>query len=343
MKYSIIVPCYNTASTLEKTVNSIRNCGLKDFEILLIDDGSKDKTPALCDRLAEAAENVRCIHKENGGVSSARNLGLREAVGEYVWFFDSDDLVDSGSMDRAGQIIEEFAPDMLMFGMSFDSYVGKRMYQRLELYYDKEALMTIHDVDSNLSELYRDNMLTPCWNKLIRSSILKDQCVGFDPNLHVMEDLLFSLNALKHCRSIYVFPRVIYRYYQGNGSGDERAAARLKRIPDLPAYMKPFEEALSGHQDILNDLFFMLLRQKISRQSPNEMKETAQTVCASQYAKQCRKTSDIRLIQAFQDGRYDDLFRKIRKNRMKAKIRGRIKRSLPYQIFKGTTVKRVRW
>ena len=119
MNYSVIVPCYNAAATLQKTVDSIQKCGLTDFEILLIDDGSGDDTPALCDRLAAEHNNIRTIHQPNAGVSAARNRGIEEAKGDYIWFFDSDDLVDAGSMTRAAQIISEQKPDMLMFGMIY--------------------------------------------------------------------------------------------------------------------------------------------------------------------------------------------------------------------------------
>ena len=94
MIFSVIIPCYNCVKTLEATVNSIRVCGLSDYEILFIDDGSTDGTTELCDRLCGKNEGIRCVHQSNKGVSAARNRGIDEARGEYIWFVDSDDTVD---------------------------------------------------------------------------------------------------------------------------------------------------------------------------------------------------------------------------------------------------------
>ena len=99
MIFSVIIPCYNCVKTLEATVNSIRVCGLSDYEILLIDDGSNDGTAELCDTLCVRYPELRCVHQENAGVSTARNRGINEAQGEYLWFVDADDIVSPLNME----------------------------------------------------------------------------------------------------------------------------------------------------------------------------------------------------------------------------------------------------
>ena len=94
MIFSVVIPCYNCVKTLEATVNSIRACGLTDHEILLVDDGASDGTAKLCDTLCVRYPELRCVHQENAGVSAARNRGIDEAQGEYLWFVDADDTVD---------------------------------------------------------------------------------------------------------------------------------------------------------------------------------------------------------------------------------------------------------
>ena len=347
MKYSVIVPCYNTASTLETTIKSIRSSGLTDYEILLVDDGSKDGTPALCDRLAAEHADVRCIHKGNGGVSSTRNRGLEEAQGEYVWFFDADDLVDKDSMKRAAQIIDAYAPDMLMFGMSFDYYAGKRMYRRLELHSDIEGILAPADLNAAFSELYHNNMLTPCWNKLIRRRVLTENGIRFHEDMFVMEDFLFSLEAMRYCETVYTIPQVIYRYNQGDAADADRAALRLQRVKDLPAYLKPFDDALSGHPEVLTALFFGLLRQKLSIQTPEEMRETAGTVCDSAYAvgryRDYQSQSDRKLIQDLQGGNYDELCKTNKKGKRRSALISAVKRSGLYAAVRGCETKRVVW
>ena len=98
IKVSIIVPIYNVEKYLKKCVNSIINQTYKSLEIILVDDGSPDRSGALCDRLAEKDSRIRVIHKANGGVSTARNAGIEAATGEYICFVDSDDWLPENAV-----------------------------------------------------------------------------------------------------------------------------------------------------------------------------------------------------------------------------------------------------
>ena len=346
MRYSVIIPAYKCESTLEATVNSIQNCGLIDFEIILVDDGSPDGTPALCDRLAAEQGNVRVFHQPNGGVSSARNHGLSEAKGDYVWFFDSDDLVDPDSMERATQIIDEHAPDMLIFGMSFDYYHKNRMYQRLELYYDEEREMTPAEVDTVFDELYRNNSLTSSCNKLYRRSVLTENNIRYDSDLFIMEDFLLVLQALQHCQTVYNLPQVIYRYIHLGGAEDH-AVARLSRVSDLAEYLKPFEAPLRNHPEVLCGLYFMLLRQKISTQSEQELAITAKTACKSKYAvgsfASCSSEEDRALIQMLGQGKFHDFIEERKRRQTRNNVVAAIKKTQAYAILKGSKPRRVKW
>ena len=86
--FSLILPAYNVAPYLERCLRSILDQGMTDYEVILVDDGSRDDTPRLCDTFAEKYDSIRVIHKENGGLSSARNAGLAQAKGKYLWFID---------------------------------------------------------------------------------------------------------------------------------------------------------------------------------------------------------------------------------------------------------------
>ena len=118
MIFSVVIPCYNCVKTLEATVNSIRACGLTDYEILLVDDGSSDGTAKLCDTLCVRYPELRCVHQKNAGVSAARNRGIDEAQGEYLWFVDADDTVAPLNMELILKAIRD-GVDCLMFGMRF--------------------------------------------------------------------------------------------------------------------------------------------------------------------------------------------------------------------------------
>lgn len=245
-------------------MNSIRACGLTDYEILLIDDGSADGTAELCDGLSSKFTEIRCVHQQNAGVSAARNRGIDEAQGEYLWFADADDTVDAGALSHAADIIAKQRPDMLLFGMSFDYYHHGKLYRRDKLVPPCEGSLPPKQLLERYREFYDCNALTTACNKFIRRDIIMQFGVRFHGDMILMEDLLFVLELLPHCRNIYSLPEAIYRYRQAE---DEKGAyRRLQRIPYLAEYMQPFESRLDAlgisAQEAVN-LYEMLLRQKL--------------------------------------------------------------------------------
>ena len=264
MTFSVIIPCYNCVKTLEDTVNSIRASGLTDYEILLIDDGSADGTAELCDGLSSKFTEIRCVHQKNAGVSAARNRGIDEARGEYLWFVDADDTVDAGALSHAADITAKQQPDMLLFGMSFDYYHHGKLYRRDKLIPPGAGNLSLEQLKKQFQKFYECNALTTACNKFMRRDILMQSGVRLHEGMILMEDLLFVLELLPHCRNIYSLPEAIYRYRQAE---DERGAyRRLQRIPDLAGYMQPFEsglDALGISAQEAGNLYEMLLRQKL--------------------------------------------------------------------------------
>ena len=112
--FSIIVPVYKTEEYLQKCVSSILEQSFGDFELILVDDGSPDGCPALCDDLAQQDDRIKVIHKENGGVSSARNSGIVAATGEYIWFVDSDDYILPDALSILANAVEEERADWVL-------------------------------------------------------------------------------------------------------------------------------------------------------------------------------------------------------------------------------------
>ena len=227
MKYSIIIPVFNAEFSLRSTVFSIQNSGISDYEIILIDDGSKDGSPALCDLLADTYPNIRCIHQKNGGVSVARNRGIEEAAGDYIWFVDADDLIRKINP----QMLETYADaafDMMMFGMAFQYFKSGKMV--------KEDILSSGEVisfqNANLSEsfemLFDKNYFSSSCNKLIsRELILKNE-LFFHPQLTNYEDLDYSLRILRHCKSFVALPEIWYEYH--NEMGKDHTVKRLSKI-----------------------------------------------------------------------------------------------------------------
>ena len=212
MTFSVIIPCYNCAATLETTVNSIRASGLTDYEIFLINDGSTDGTAAICDQMSVEYAEIRCIHQQNAGVSAARNRGIEKAQGDYIWFVDADDTVNPCSVTNAVDIVSRQHPDMLIFGMSFDYYHKGKRYRREIFLPPNSGMLSLEQLRKDFRKFYDCNALTSACNKFIRRDLLMAHGVRFRENMILMEDFLFVLDTLPYCRNIYCLNVEIYRY-----------------------------------------------------------------------------------------------------------------------------------
>lgn len=268
MMISVIIPAYQCADTIENTVSSILTSGLSDFEIVIIDDGSQDGTAEICDRLAEKYSCIRCFHQKNAGVSAARNRGLKEATGEYIWFFDADDSVEEHVMSDAESILNKDSPDMLVFGMSFDYYSKGKQYRRDELLPPLEGAAHTGDFSASLCKLYQNNALSSLCNRIMKKNIIAQMPQWLREDMFLYEDLEFTLRVWKHCENVFFIREPIYRYRQADDGGN--AGRRLMRVAHIPALLDQIDAALDGVADknrILLSLHLTLAREKISAAS----------------------------------------------------------------------------
>lgn len=213
-KISVIVPVYNAEKYLAQCIDSILDQDFTDFELLLIDDGSKDQSRQICDAYARQDWRVRVFHKENGGVSSARNLGIDKAEGEYVAFIDSDDYVDTDYLS----ILTSVNADMVITGYSSfgDGNCSKCMEITDSLYSDQQ----IADILSpTLDKLL---MRTP-WDKLYKLKIIKDHSIYFNQRMRIAEDTVFVQTYLLYCKTI-AFRNATSYYYRN--SSDENSSLK---------------------------------------------------------------------------------------------------------------------
>lgn len=274
MLFSVIIPAFNAEETIENTVNCILYAGLKDYEILIIDDGSTDGTGHMCDRLAAKHSGVKCIHKANSGVSSARNTGVMNSKGDYIIFVDADDYIEQDSLSNAVDIIEAQHPDMLIFGMYFDYYYRNSVYRSDSLVPPCSGMLTLEQVKMKFSELYAANALTPVWNKFFSRKVIIDNHVLFCETMILFEDFMFTIETLEKCNKVYCLQEPIYHYRQ---SEDEKNAyRRLCRIGDLSEYLSPFSEQIeslgvSDSDKFMENLYKMLLGQKLYYASYKEI------------------------------------------------------------------------
>ena len=205
------MPVYNAEKELQRCAESIFRQSFADWELLLIDDGSSDGSPALCDRLAAGDPRVRVYHKENGGVSSARNLGICKAEGTYLFFTDSDDTLFPDTLATLYQKAQETKADLSVCGFTYlVERTGKRVDNLPERSFCGGGPAYLEE--RFLSD-FRQEFFNPPWNKLIRRELLLQNDIRFGEEFAICEDMAFSMQVLEKCSGICVIPRSLYCYH----------------------------------------------------------------------------------------------------------------------------------
>ena len=205
--FSIIVPIYKTEKYLKKCVDSILSQTFSDYELILVDDGSPDNCPQICDMYAKADRRVISIHKDNGGVSSARNIGIDIATGKYIWFVDSDDYIEPNSLEEIYNLLILNNSDLYIFNTGGEDGVFNISF------------------DDFFEKFYFSYVVgfAP-WNKIYNASIIKDNHINFDEEETIGEDLLFNilyyieLYKQKHINSICFINHNYYSYFNRDDS-----------------------------------------------------------------------------------------------------------------------------
>lgn len=213
IKYSIIIPVYGCEKYLERCVQSVLNQkGNHKYEIILVDDGSKDRSGEIADKYAEMYEQIRTVHKQNGGVSSARNLGIQESKGEYILFVDGDDTLENNALEIADNILEKSDCDLIIFAMLFDFYKNQKLIKTQIYSYGNSCILNRSEVFNNIFDLFNSNSLSSACSKVFSSRIIKDNSIKFNEKLYLYEDFDFVLKYIGYIRNINITDLEIYHY-----------------------------------------------------------------------------------------------------------------------------------
>lgn len=214
---SIIVPVYNTERFLNKCIDSILNQTYTDWELILVDDGSKDNSGKICDEYGKTDERIKVIHKPNGGVSSARNSGLSMAQGKYACFIDADDWVEPTYLEDFQ--LDKVESDFYVSGASYDVY--DNAYS--QLIYKQKFCKEIGDIKEQFMEQQLDENGYP-WGKIYKLSIIRDNKLNFNASLLINEDHIFVLQYYYMINSLSIVPSGKYHYTVFDGSGRKLSA-----------------------------------------------------------------------------------------------------------------------
>ena len=223
VKYSIIIPIYNVESYLEECIDSVLIQNIENFELILVDDGSPDNCPEICDRYEKKDSRIKVVHKENGGLSDARNAGIKIAKGEYILFIDPDDYVEENYLEVIEHNID--GCDLLVFSL-YDLYKNARIRE-----YGCDEVLTR---DKALQYLVSDDKFCGyACNKVFKKKIIDRYGLLFDPNVIMCEDILFSYQYIKRINVIKTISIPIYNYRQRKSS---LVSKRIKDINNKPLF-----------------------------------------------------------------------------------------------------------
>ncbi len=217
MFFNIIIPMYNVEQYIGKCIDSLLSQSMKDFELIVVDDGSSDKSADIVNGYAEKDSRVLLLKKENGGQSTARNFGFRHSKGEYVIFIDSDDFITCDDyLQTLFDKIKETDADVVMY--RYNKYFENRTQQLEKCGYSFADVKDITDTKVLLPMLVeRDAYYGSAWTKAVRRSLLADNGIEFDEELHC-EDIDWSYRIMEKAEKIACIDREFLAYRQREGS-----------------------------------------------------------------------------------------------------------------------------
>ncbi len=221
---SVIVPVYGAEKVLDRCVSSILAQTYRNLEIVLVDDGSPDRCPELCDAYAEKYERIRVVHKPNGGLTSAWKAGVQASAGAFLGFVDSDDWIDADMYEHLYGALEEQGADLAMAGLVFDyedpSFPPRKESNRMEeRVYDREALERLFPVLINDGSFIGRTLQPSRVTKLFRRELVEKNLWLWDERVTVGEDLQMVFGAILDARKVCAIPDYYpYHYWYNQAS-----------------------------------------------------------------------------------------------------------------------------
>lgn len=235
---SVIVPVYNVEKYIERCVESVLAQTHKEFELILVDDGSTDLSGEICEKLKTKDNRIRVFHQENKGLSAARNKGLIEAAGEYITYIDSDDYVDAFYLEVLHQNAVQYHADISVCG--YQRVWENNKTQKRENGSEKVSLYSGRDAAAEIVEKSRSSMIT-AWGKLYHHSLRE---LLLYPEGKVHEDEFVTYKVLYTAKKVVETGQLLYYYFQRGNSitNDTYSKSRLDKIVALKEAIAFFEE-----------------------------------------------------------------------------------------------------
>lgn len=237
---TVIVPVYNVEVYLDKCLESVVNQTYKNLEIILVDDGSSDKSPVICDSWSEKDSRIKVIHKANGGVSTARNAALNIANSDYITFVDSDDFLEPDSIETLLDLLFKNNADISVGNYFFD-YIDGRETVKL-----KSKSMVIDKKDILKDYLLDLNIRTEVCNKLYKASLFNN--TRFSEGVSYAEDFEINYKLLKQADRVAMTDKCLYHYVQESCNSSTTEYITVSRAESYKIAQKIVEDQEPGSE-----------------------------------------------------------------------------------------------
>lgn len=221
VKVSIIMPVYKVEEYVGKAIESIQAQTLTDWEFLIVDDGTPDKSGEICDEYAAKDERITVIHKENGGAPTARNIAIEKACGEYYYFMDSDDWAEPTMLEDMYNLAKRDEAQLVVAGFYIDTYCGKDKYITDDYTVEDMKFSDKESFRKNAYKLFDKNLLYTPWNKLFEAKYIKDNDLKFPTTF--WDDFPFVISVIKDIEKVTVTSKQYYHFLRARTESETAA------------------------------------------------------------------------------------------------------------------------
>ena len=210
-KVSIVVPVYNAAKYIGRGIESILNQTYTNIELIIVNDGSKDNSLQIIEAYAKKDNRIKCINRENSGVSATRNAGINNATGKYIMFVDADDTINKDTVKDNVKYIVDNSADIVICGFYYhvtDEKITKENPIEESFTGSTEEFARLW-----YTKLLKAEIINPPWNKLIRLDIIRKNSIFFDERYSICEDMAFSIDVIRHSEKVVLNSKIYYNYF----------------------------------------------------------------------------------------------------------------------------------
>lgn len=307
MKVSIIVPVYNCEKYLKRCIESVINQTYKDWELILIDDGSTDKSYDICLEYKKKYKNIIALHQDNKGVGEARNYGIEKAIGKYCMFIDGDDYIEQETLNILSNEIKKNDYQIIFYGnynyiFSHDRYIriGENKYKEYE-FNNNEEFKKIY------IELFNKFLVNQVWNKIYKKSFIDEIGISFPKEMNYSEDIIFNIKLYKNLKKGKVLNKSLYNYI--NHKEDSLCTTfNINKFNDMKyAYIKINQETKDWNRELANylnnafikdiNIFINSLYSTSCNLTYSKKREVVKKISNDDVVQNCINISDIKGIR----------------------------------------------